>query len=142
MELEAPKPVTKEHVSKQVKDWKARVNKLYKEVGTWLSDKPEYRVALGGTIRMYEELMEKYGIAPEKIQTADLYKGDKLIASFKPVGLWVIGANGRIDLLTPKGSYTILDNAEQFKAPKWHVYSPSDHRKSKPFSKRELLAIA
>ena len=142
MELEAAQPLSKEHVSKRVKDWKLRVSKLYKEVGSWLHDKPEYKVTLGVKVRMYEELMEKYGIAPEEIQTADLYKGDKLIASFMPIGLWVIGANGRIDLLTSQGSYTLVDNADEFKSPEWHMYPPSDHRKGKPFSKRELLAIA
>jgi len=141
MELEAQMPINKVHVSKRVKDWKLRVTKLYKEIGSWVSDKPEYKMSLGGSIRMYEELMAKYGLPPEKVQTADLYKGDKLIASFKPVGLWVIGANGRIDMLTTSGSYTIVDNADQFQAPKWHMYSPSDHRKGKPFSKHELLAI-
>lgn len=90
---------------------------------------------------MHEELMEEFGLPPESIDTADIYKDGRLLASFKPKGLWIIGANGRIDLLTSKGSYILVDGAEQFQPPKWLIYSPEDKRNGKPFDKSSLLKI-
>lgn len=134
--------ITKEHIEKRVNDWKTRILDLYKEVDQWLSSS-EYSIKSGNSISMYEELMQKFNVPADTMDTADIYKKDKIILSIKPKGLWIIGANGRIDILTSKGSYTLVDFSDQFKKPVWHIYSSKDIQKKngKVFNKEELLNI-
>jgi hypothetical protein len=70
---------------------------------------------------MYEELMSQFGIPASEIDTADVHKGKHFILSIKPKGLWIIGANGRIDILTTKGSYMLVDTADEFSKPQWKL---------------------
>ncbi len=130
-----------EHYQNRVNDWKQRISNLYMTIENWLQDNPEYKLTIGQPIQMYEELMESYRIPPEQIDTADLFKSNQLLLIFEPKGLWIIGANGGVDILSPKGSYILVDNAEQFKTPQWHLYSAKDRQKGIPFDKQTLLNI-
>ena len=141
MELEERKPVNKVHVQRRVKDWKSRVSNLYKDIQNWLADKPEYTLVSGHPMRMFEELMEQFGVQPLDVDTADLFKDSHLLLTFKPKGLWVIGANGRVDIISRKGSYILVDYSDQFEKPKWHIYNTQDRKNSMPFNKKELLNI-
>ncbi|MEX0812939.1 MAG: hypothetical protein WD048_12040 [Chitinophagales bacterium] len=141
MELEERKPVNKAHVQRRVRDWKRRVSKLYKDIQNWLTDKPEYTLVTGQPMRMFEEPMEQFVVQPQNIDTADLFKDKQLLLTFKPKGLWVIGANGRIDIISRKGNYILIDYSEQFEKPKWHIYTTQDRKNGKPFNKTELLNI-
>jgi hypothetical protein len=125
----------------RVKDWKERISNLYSTIQNWLRDYPEFNLAIGQPMQMYEELMETYGIPPEQIDTAHLYRNNRLILSFKPKGLWIIGANGRLDILSPKGSFILVDKAEQFNPPQWHLYTAQDKRKGVPFNQQTFLNI-
>ncbi len=75
--------------------------------------------------------MDEYKVKAEKLPILDIYKKKKLIAAIRPKGLWVIGANGRIDILTHSGSYIVVDTAEKLKKPKWQVFLPLDKRSGK-----------
>ena len=55
-------------------------------------------------------------------------KAGKEVLTFKPYGLWVIGANGRIDLFGRDGSYFLVDRATGFQPPQWHVFGSSDRK--------------
>ncbi len=114
--------IDKQHVEKRVKDWKKRVNDLYSNLKDWLKGS-DYSLKLGARLTMYEELMAQYKIPAAEIDTADIYKGNEILVSIKPKGLWIIGANGQIDILTSKGSYSLLDNAEEFDAPQWKLFN-------------------
>jgi hypothetical protein len=129
------------HYQRRVNDWKKRVSNLYSTVQVWLKENPEYRLVVGSPMTMYEDLMVKYGVPPEQIDIADLFKSNKLILTFKPKGLWVMGANGRVDIISLKGGNIIVDNAEQFAPPQWHLYTTRDRRKGIPFDKKTLLSI-
>jgi len=126
MELEETSPVNKAHVKKRVKDWKNRVSNLYKTIQDWLADTPDCAIVAGHPMKMYEELMEQFGIEPEEVETADLFKGGKLLLTFKPKGLWVIGANGRVDIISKNGSFVLVDLSNQFQNPQWHIYTTPD----------------
>lgn len=117
-ELEINKP----HVEKRVQDWKNRIAELYSNIAIWLNGS-EYSVKPGPKLTMHEEMMFKFGVAPTEIDTIDIYKGNNYLLSFKPVGLWMIGANGRIDLLMKNESYILIDFADRFKPPQWKLVS-------------------
>ena len=71
--------------------------------------------------------MQKFGVPATKQPTLRL-DGDHRYALFKPTGLWVIGANGRLDLYTSKGTFIIVDLAERGAAPRWTIFRASKKR--------------
>ncbi len=131
--------VDKGHVEKRVKDWKKRVSDLYITIKGW-TKQTEYSIKTGGKVTMYEELMAQFNVHPVEIDTADIYKDERIVLTIKPKGLWIIGANGRIDILSTSGSYMIVDTAEQFKAPKWKLYN-GDKKNGVDFTKQSFLQI-
>ena len=135
------KEVKKEHLEKRVDDWKSRISSLYKTIEDWLSNMDGYTVRKQATIDMHEELMQKYSIPSEKIDVLDILYKNQYIATIKPIGLWVIGANGRLDIISKKGSIILVDESEQFTPPHWIAYLPSKKKGGEPFTKDYLASI-
>jgi hypothetical protein len=50
------------------------------------------------------------------------------------VGLWVIGAKGKIDILTKAGSFILADVAEDETQSEWQVFTPKNRKKSESFN--------
>ena len=122
--------VDAQHIQGRVDDWEERVNDLYALIRDWLPDGWEAR--LGRPAVMLEPLMRKFGIAAQKIPTLELFNqtGDK--AKLEPRGLWIIGYNGRIDLIHDNQIYLIVDRAENFEQPDWqaaHIEHRPDYEK-------------
>ncbi|WP_157043152.1 hypothetical protein [Rhodopseudomonas palustris] len=129
--------VTKELVEKRVRDWKDRLHDLFRDVSTW-AEKNGWRVDDHGKVSMHEELMQKYDVPATDQPTLRLDDG-RGYALFKPKALWVIGANGRIDLYTSKGTFIIVDLAERGDAPQWTIFRASQKREGDAFSP-EMIA--
>ncbi len=128
---------TKELVEERVQDWKDRLYALFQEVRAWAVENG-WRVDDSGTVGMHEELMQRFGVPATKQPTLRL-DGDQGYALFKPKGLWVIGANGRIDLYTSKGTFIIVDLAERGAVPRWTIFRASQKRDGDLFAP-EMIA--
>ena len=133
--------IDKDHILKRIADWKKRVNNLYKETKSWIKANPNLSIIIGKPTPMYELFMESFQIRQTEIETADILKGKRIILSFKPKGLWMIGANGRIDIISQVGNYILIDNSEEFEAPNWQISKASDRKNEKPFNKLELFNL-
>lgn len=131
----------KDYIVKRILDWKKRVNNLYKESKNWIKERPELSITLGNPTPMFEELMQSFQIKPTEVDTADILKEKKIVLSFKPKGLWMIGANGRVDIISRVGNFNLIDKADQFEKPNWHIFSPTDRQNGKPFNKAELFKL-
>ena len=108
-----------QHVLRRVDDWEARVMRLYATVSEWL---PEgWTARAGAPVRMHEELMRKYDVAARQIPTLLLVNGSGKSAVLEPRGLWIIGANGRIDFKSGPQRYLIVDVAGNFEASQWQA---------------------
>ena len=124
----------KKNLLERIDDWKRRISDLYALVNHWLINKQAYTMNTNNKVNMYEELMQKYGIEKQLINVADIFKHGKLILSIKPVGLWIIGANGRVDLITKNDSFIMVDLADWQENPKWTIFKSSDRRNAQIFS--------
>lgn len=133
------KKIDKQQVEKRIRDWKKRVAELYSIIKVWLSD-TEYTLKAGPKLRMYEEQMSKFDVPATNIETADIYKNKNFILTIKPKGLWVIGANGRIDILSTKGNYMLVDFAEKFEPPKWKLFN-GDKKNGAEFNKQTFFQL-
>lgn len=139
--MEVAETTTQENLIERIEDWKQRISDLYNKVKEWLPKNEGYGIRLKKSISMYEELMEKHHIDPVALDTADILKDGQIILTIKPYGLWVIGSNGRIDLLNKQGVKFIVDLSENFQNPNWVLIDPSQRTLKVPFSKSELMKI-
>jgi|DEB19_MinimDraft_2_1074335.scaffolds.fasta_scaffold42171_1 hypothetical protein len=138
--IEEPK-INKTHIEKRVRDWKNRINALYSNItNEWLKGS-EYSTKQGLPVSMYEPLMQTYTVNATEVDTLDIYRSGLLILTLKPKGLWMIGANGRIDILTNHGSYILVDLAEQFNSPEWKYVDINRRSIRKEFNREILLQL-
>jgi len=86
-----PLEIDKPYVERRVNNWIKKVEELYALVETTVENHQGIEYKLTDNMIMYEEPMARFGIPPKNVPILDLYQGKKLIATFKPVGLWVIG---------------------------------------------------
>ena len=90
---------------------------------------------------MYEELMQKLSVHPETLDLLEVYRGRDLVATIKPIGLWIVGANGRLDVLTRNGATILVDKAEKFHKPRWVAYGSTNGRQVRRFDKRYFVQL-
>jgi len=133
--------INQSYIKERIKDWKSRLNHMYLLVEGALSDKQNIVCKKTRHTTLYEELMQKYNVDSEDIPILDIYKNKVIIATFKPVGLWVIGANVRIDILTKSGAYIVVDTAEIGKKPAWKVFTPKNRKYGKNLNSSLILEL-
>lgn len=132
--------VTKELVEARVQDWKKRLHDLFQQVQAWAVENG-WQVGDSGTVGMHEELMQKFGVPATEQPTLRL-DGDHGYALFKPKGLWVIGANGRVDLYTSKGTFIIVDLAERGDVPRWTIFRATQKLDGDLFTPEMIAKLA
>jgi hypothetical protein len=125
----AREELTRDHVQKRVDDWAKRIESLYGEVDSWLPI--GWTANRGAPVTMDEELMAKVGVPPLQLPTLELVHDGEVKVRLRPYGLWIIGTNGRLDLIKGQDRYLILDHARAFEAAEWHVAASSARRKSR-----------
>jgi hypothetical protein len=148
---EALEKPDKNHVLDRLSDWQARVHALYDAAQQSLGD--DYTYDRSGKQASEEELVQRAGIKPEEVPKLDILRiehNGALVAVFQPRNLWIIGANGRVDMVIIAGSggrrlFMLFDHSLPLSgATDWRIVRPSDDPfKQPPFRPerlRELLA--
>ncbi len=139
---EEPVVVDKTHVERRVDDWLQRLNSLYADISAW-ADRNGWLHVEGAPVAMDEELMQRAGLAPREQASLVLTAPGGERVWFKPKGLWVIGANGRVDVYTLKELLLLVDTARQFESPQWVIhYLPSRAGGGQPFTPPMLSQLA
>jgi hypothetical protein len=129
-------------VHERVEDWLRRLDDLFARIRSWA-------VAHGLSVKdgeprpMLEERMERVGEAAREQPTLVLRSAEGWEISIRPRALWVIGANGRVDVLSRKsGVYVLIDRAEPLEPPQWilrKVGAGGDGRAFDPEMLAELI---
>ena len=132
----------KNYIDKRSDGWIRKVEHLYSLIKDTLKNEKEVHYKTDQSMVMREELMEKYGVPPKNVPIFDLFTGNQLKATFKPIGLWVVGAQGRIDILTNIGSYILVDLGDDDAHPDWKVFSPKNRKKAEPFNAEFIERLA
>ena len=128
-----------DHVQRRVDDWVSRIEALYSAVESWLSVGWDARRA--APVPMHEELMREMGLPTRDLPTLELIHNGVVRGKFRPYGLWIIGTNGRIDLIKGQERYLLLDHAGIFEPADWHVALSTARRASKPFDEAWLESL-
>lgn len=126
--------IDKDYIDKRSDGWVNKVDQLYSQIKDTLKNEQGVEYKTDQNMVMLEELMEKYDVPAKDIPIFDLFIENQLKATFKPIGLWVVGAKGRIDILTDKGPYMLVDLGSDDAHPDWKVFSPENKKEGEPFN--------
>ncbi|EIC21630.1 hypothetical protein [Thiorhodovibrio frisius] len=133
--------ISKEHVEKRVDDWVKRIANLYSSIQEWLDPLPSYEIKKENDVRMYEELMQKNDISERTLTSLEIYFEGSIVATVKPIGLWIVGANRRVDILLNKGAIMLVDISEHFEAPIWISHQRPKTGKGEEFNKEYFFNL-
>lgn len=129
----------RERVEQRVDDWLCRLQDMRDQIDTWLraDDFAELTVYDLPSTPMHEDLMRKFGVGPREMPAFEIRSGEKRIMRFLPKGLWIIGANGRVDLVTRVSAPILVDQSEPLSGVSdWQLYDPRDKARSVPFDEK------
>ncbi len=124
----------------EVENWVQRIERLYEQVREWIGDKGDLRLERTRTVTMSEEMMQKFAVTDRELPILDVLRGDQVVISFVPRGLWLIGAWGRIDIITKERTW-ILVAIKKDNEFEWQLVSPEDRRQTRPFEKALLVEL-
>lgn len=124
-----------EYIKKRATDWQNRVHGLIESIKEWSIGNSNIKIKPSRKQMMHEGLMKTFEVPMIEIESADILKDGKTVMVLKPFGLWIMGANGRVDLLSAKGNYVIVDVAEKFQTPKWNLFLKNDKNQGVDFTK-------
>lgn len=133
--------VTQDHIVERIKDWKARLNDLGRIIEGWANKIEGATVRRTEIPQAREELMQRYGVDPQYLPAVAVLQGSHRV-SFVPLGLWVIGANGRVNITTNHHNYILIDGAEFQSPPDWIIVDPFLRNKRMPLSEDALRRLA
>jgi len=149
-ELRSSNPPDPTHVMRRLRDWQTRVHDLYDSIEQGLGR--DFVFDHTGKHRPMEEMVQRAGISAEAIPAIDILRIERptgqLLATILPRYLWILGANGRLDLRLhrPGGrivSYALTDRSRPLSSePHWYLVPSSDPASQTRFSPdrlRELL---
>lgn len=137
-QAEAP---NRQDVEDRVDDWLRRLDALFAEVRDW-AGRSGWTVSAAGTIPMREDMMDRAGVAERRQPMLRLEGEGGRYAWFKPKALWVIGANGRVDLYTSGGIAVLVDVAAAFAPADWRIYRGPIKAEGQRFTPDMLPALA
>lgn len=131
-ELADPGSVSREAVLERLRDWRDRVHELYDKIERELRGN-SFRFDRKGKHVSAEELPQRAGVSNADRPEIDILRimrpDNSNAAVLYPRGLWIIGANGRVDLrITPmvggSETYMLVDQSEPFTRPAQWIRVP------------------
>ena len=135
--LDVDHTVDRAYVERRLQDWRARLDRLYADIATWLP--PDWSMAEGGRVSIHEDLMLRHDVAPQTLPSKTLKRAGMPAGRIQPRGLWIIGANGRVDIILPAAHYIVVDRAESFETSNWQI-APIMARREERRLTRDVMA--
>jgi len=126
---------------RRITTWIGRLHELYGEIQDWMREHPDWVSTLTETPQRREEILERAKIAPRFVPVLTLVKG-RTTVQFVPNALWVIGANGRVDIASRNRVYILVDRAEDDAAARdWQIVIPENRKILLPFDRAALSLL-
>jgi hypothetical protein len=131
--------ITPEHVQRRVTDWAHRIDELYSQIESWLP--AGFSTQRHQTMLMHEEMMQRFCVPERRLPILEITHNGAIAATIEPRGLWIIGANGRLDMMVRNKQYIIVDTAENFASPSW-VFTPlSNRQRRQPLTQQTFCSL-
>ena len=139
LEETTSREIDKDHVVRRVDDWVGRIDRLYRQIEEWLSS--GWTASRVGAVRMHEEIMQKFDVPARNLPVMELSCNGKAFARIEPRSLWIIGADGRLDMFVGPVHDVIIDSAENFEPADWQIAPLSDRRNLRPLNRQTLSEV-
>ena len=145
---ETREPPTPETTLRRLRDWQSRVHDLYSQIERALG--PGYSYDRTGKQQSGEERVQQSGLRPEDVPPIDILRIERSghpVAMILPRGLWIIGANGRLDLhLFPKAGgrrlFMLMDLSSPLEEHSdWRIVRPADRLHQPVFIPERLAEL-
>jgi len=121
------------HVQARVDDWLRRLDGLMDGIRRW-AEAHGHAVSEAPPVPLHESVMVDSDMGPVDMPHVTVSSSGNRTIEVVPRGLWMIGANGRIDVRTPDGVLMIIDRSRGFgKDPEWTLYHAGIRRDGVPF---------
>jgi hypothetical protein len=122
-------PLDTDYLAQRADDWEERLRFLYSTIANWCrAIGPHVAIDEALTIAMNEDLMKRYAVPSRKLPVLRVRTSARNALTFKPHGLWVTGANGRIDVLARRGKHVVVDRAPVSQPSRWELFTPEKSR--------------
>ena len=131
-DVERQRSEDRQYIEQRLTDWRHRIETLFATVESWI---PQgfFEVHRGSVTQPNEDLMRRYGVTPTEVPTLDLRRNGKRIA-FVPSALWIIGADGRVNITTNTKQYCIVDMRQEHEGPsQWRLVVDDIRKGTVPF---------
>lgn len=132
---------SKRSVQDRVSDWIQRLNVLYEKLDLWIANYPDAKVRKGSLTQLIENLMTEHSVAPRQVPTYTILRGKKRIA-FVPSAIWLIGANGRVNVSTNTKQHMLVDlGGCEGKASNWQLVDTSTRTMLRAFNRAAFVDL-
>lgn len=131
--------IDRAHITRRVNDWADRIDRLYTQLEQWLPQ--GWTADRASTVRMHEQLMQDFGIGPRELPVLRLSHQSRSVARIEPRALWIIGANGRLDLFRGNDQFIIVDTAENLEPSNWRIAPLSNRNRLLPLDRQTFVAV-
>lgn len=136
--LDIDHTIDRAYVERRLDDWRTRIDRLYGDIESWLP--ANWSMASGAGVSIREDLMLRFAVAEQTLPTKTLLRSGVRAGRIEPRGLWIIGANGRLDLISTTHHSIIVDRAESFERPQWIIMPLRDRLRREPLTADSLKA--
>jgi hypothetical protein len=127
------------YIEGRLEDWRNRLSRLFTEIAGWIP--PPWQPHNGKITQRNEELMQRYNIAPRDIETLTLLNGKHRVA-FVPSALWIIGADGRVNVTVDASQYILIDRRSTASDPsQWVIVLGNQRNETVAFTRDVFQAL-
>ena len=137
--LDIDHTIDRAYVERRLDDWRRRIDGLYGDIEAWLP--ADWSMAAGGEVPIHEDLMLRFDVAQQTLPMKTLLRSGQNVGRIEPRGLWIIGANGRVDIKLPNAHYLVVDRSESFEESNWQVASITARRDQSRLTRDSLTRI-
>ena len=130
--------IDRAHIERRIDDWERRIENLYTDVRSWLPS--GWKASVGAQITLRDDLMDRFNVPGRALPVLDLDYCGSNKGKLEPRGLWIVGANGRVDLIVPPRHFILIDRAENFEDPQWTITPLKDRLSESPFTNDRFRA--
>jgi len=129
-------------VRARVADWISRLERLYAQLHEWVKELPDTTTRRGVLEQVIEPLMMQFKIPPQAIPTYTIFVEKKWRIAFVPSTLWIVGANGRVNITTNVRQHILFDLGGRNGSPSdWQLVVDDPKRLIIPFDESAFLGL-
>lgn len=141
-EFEGEGAVDAKRVKDRVADWVGRLERLYAQLDKWVQGVPDVRVERDTMQQVIEPLMERFSVPPRNVPAYTVFVNKKYRIAFVPSAVWIMGANGRVNVTTNVRQHILVDLGGENGAPsKWHLVGDDPNKPLVTFNQEAFLKL-